>query len=62
MRDDLTRLDVRWNITSLVMDGEHVPGSLDGASIVITGKKFSSIGMGAAVVYDLAFDQQIDDR
>ena len=48
MPNDLEKLEGTWNVTSLEIDGQDVSeGSFGGASIVIKGNTFISVGMGA---------------
>lgn len=49
MRDDLDRLQGSWNLTALKLDGRAAPqAGFEGATIVIEGNRFTSLGMGAA--------------
>ena len=45
MGQDLDRLQGTWNIVSLEMDGQKMPGG--GARIVVRGNRFTTIAMGA---------------
>lgn len=58
MAKDLDRLQGSWHLTSLETDGEVMPGDFGGASIVITGKKFVSLGMGATYEGTLELDDK----
>ena len=47
MPTDLDRLQGTWRVTSLETDGQQMaPNFFDGAMIVITGNRFTSVGMG----------------
>jgi len=49
MSGDLAKLQGTWNITSLEADGQKLaPAAFQGSHIVIKGKKFTSVAMGAA--------------
>lgn len=45
MGQDLDRLQGTWNIVSLEMDGQKMPGG--GGRIVVSGNRFTTIAMGA---------------
>jgi len=48
MSSDLDRLQGSWAVTRLEMDGEAMPGDMiENARVVIEGKRFTSVGMGA---------------
>ena len=48
MNDDLEKLQGAWAVRSLEVEGQPMPESMiDGAQIVIKGKRFTSTGMGA---------------
>jgi uncharacterized protein (TIGR03067 family) len=48
MSDDLEKLQGVWAVRSLEVEGQPMPESMiDGAQIIIKGKRFTSTGMGA---------------
>lgn len=53
---DLDRLQGAWNIVSLEMDGHKMSGA--GARIVIQGKRFQTLGMGAVYAGMVTVDQK----
>ena len=49
MPSDLDRLQGTWHITSLEADGRKMAATdFSGATIVVKGDTFTSVGMGAA--------------
>lgn len=57
MSADLDRLQGKWHITRLEMDGQEVPaGLLSAAHITIAGDRFTSAGMGAEYTGRLVLD------
>jgi uncharacterized protein (TIGR03067 family) len=47
MPGDLDKLQGKWNVTSLETDGQSIPATVfTGATIVVEGNRFSSLGMG----------------
>lgn len=58
MANDLDKLQGTWHITSLESDGEMMPPvAFNGATIVIKGNKFKSLGMGATYEGTVELDQ-----
>jgi uncharacterized protein (TIGR03067 family) len=55
MGQDLDGLQGTWNIVSLEMDGQKMPGA--GARIVVRGDRFTTIGMGATYEGTVAVHQ-----
>jgi uncharacterized protein (TIGR03067 family) len=55
MRQDLDGLQGTWNIVSLEMDGQKMPGA--GARIVVRGDRFTTIAMGATYEGTVAVHQ-----
>ena len=55
MGQDLDGLQGTWNIVSLEMDGQKVPGG--GARIVVRGDRFTTIAMGAIYEGTVAVDR-----
>jgi len=57
MKSDLDRLQGTWHIASLHMDGQHMPDALlGGASVLVRGDRFQSLGMGAEYEGRLTLD------
>jgi uncharacterized protein (TIGR03067 family) len=54
MKSDIDRLQGTWNVAALEVDGQSV--SAPGASIVIEGSRFASLGMGAVYEGTLQLD------
>jgi len=58
MAKDLDKLQGKWHLTSLETDGQVMPGDSFGGAIVITGKRFVSLGMGASYEGTLELDDK----
>jgi uncharacterized protein (TIGR03067 family) len=57
-RTDFDRLQGTWHVRSLEADGQKLPaGTFDGSTIVIKGKTFRSVGMGATYEGTVELDQ-----
>jgi uncharacterized protein (TIGR03067 family) len=55
---DLDRLQGRWNVVAVEVDGRQMPiAPAGGARIVIDGKRFTSLGMGATYEGTFEVDQ-----
>jgi uncharacterized protein (TIGR03067 family) len=63
MPTDLDKLQGTWTVTSLEADGQKLPATVfNGATIVIKGAKFKSIGMGATYEGSLELDSSIKPK
>jgi len=57
MSTDLDRLQGTWNVVSLESDGQKMPATaFSGARIVVNGREFKSLGMGATYEGTLEVD------
>ena len=60
MGKDLDLLQGTWNVATLEMDGQSMPGAMLGeARIVVQGNRFSSTGMGAVYEGTLELDSSV---
>ena len=58
MQPDLEKLQGRWQIVTLEMDGRAVPsGIFADAKIIIEGNNFATAGMGASYSGKISLDQ-----
>jgi uncharacterized protein (TIGR03067 family) len=57
MNDELERLQGRWKVVTLEVEGQVVPdGFFAEAKVVVKGDNFSTIGMGAAYAGKITVD------
>ena len=55
---DIEELQGTWRVTALQFDGRTVdPATFPGARIVISGRRFESLGMGATYEGDISIDE-----
>ena len=60
MKRELKRLQGRWAITSLELDGQPMPaGAYDGSAITVAGERFTTEAMGAQYEGSLEVDTTI---
>jgi uncharacterized protein (TIGR03067 family) len=57
MPTDLDKLQGTWDVTSLEADGQKMP-ALPGAKIMVKGRRFTSIAMGATYEGTVEIDQR----
>lgn len=60
MANDLEQLQGRWNVAMVEMDGERLDGAVageGGAHVVLSGRRFTSIGMGATYEGSIELDE-----
>jgi uncharacterized protein (TIGR03067 family) len=63
MRDELNRLQGKWAIARLEVDGAAVPaGALQGAAITVANGRFTTVSMGAEYAGAIELDPNADPK
>jgi len=63
MQNDMDLLQGSWNVSELQMEGQTISGGmLSNARVVITGNRFSSVGMGAVYEGVISFNASATPR